>query len=222
MKSITAVAADFDRIAGALEAEGRERRLTRVEQFLLRQVPPHAKTALDAGCGDGLLTRALAERGIRTLGIDVSPAMIALARRRAGDNSLMEYRVADIMSSDAERQFDVVISVSAVHHLPFEEVVPRLARSVAPGGTLLVQDVTDRPGLRGLPMNALAWAAQRFNRFVGVAGHSREIRTLYNAHGRDESYLNENHVALAYRDLLPGARVYLHLEWRYTVAWQSQ
>lgn len=220
MKSIAAVATDFDRIAAALEAEVRERRLTRAEQFLLRQVPPQAKTALDAGCGDGMLTRALATRGIRTLGVDVSPGMIALARRRSGENSFIEYRLADIMSSDALGQFDVVISVSAVHHLPLVQVVPWLVRCVAPGGTLLIQDVTTRPGLRGLPMNGLAWAVRRLDCLVGVAGHSREIRTLYNEHGRDENYLDENEVEIAYCHLLPGARVYLHLEWRYTVAWQ--
>ena len=220
MKSITAVAADFDRIAAALGAEPRERCLTRAEEFLLRQVPPRAKTALDAGCGDGLLTRALASRGIRTLGIDVSPRMISLARRRAVEHSLIEYRAADVMTCDKLDPFDVVVSVSAVHHLPLQQVVPCLARAVAPGGTLLIQDVTTRPGLRGLPMNALAWAARRIDRLIGKPVPSQAIRTLYDAHGRDEKYLNENHVDSAYRDLLPGARVYLHLEWRYTVVWK--
>jgi SAM-dependent methyltransferase len=38
--------------------------------------------ALDAGCGPGRVTRALAERGIAALGIDITPSMIGKARAR--------------------------------------------------------------------------------------------------------------------------------------------
>ena len=85
MKPMAAVVADFDKIAAALGVGDHERTLTRAERWLLRQVPTYATRALDVGCGDGLLTRALAARGISTLGIDASPGMIGLARRRAGN-----------------------------------------------------------------------------------------------------------------------------------------
>lgn len=220
MKPLADVVADFDRIAAALAAEPRERTLTRAERFLLQKVPRQAKTALDVGCGDGLLTRALAARGITTLGIDVSPGMIALARRRASADPRTVFRVADVMTTDSLGAFDVVISVSAVHHLPLDHVIPRLAAHVNPRGTLLVQDVTTRPGLRGLPMNALAWWSRRLARLTGSPVASKTVVALYDAHGRDEIFLNEATVQAAYRAILPGAHVHLHLEWRYTVVWQ--
>ena len=213
---MAAVVVDFDKIAAALGADDRERTLTRAERWLLRQVPPHAKCALDVGCGDGLLTRALAARGISTLGIDASPGMVALARRRARNNPRIEYRVADIMTDPLpEGRFDVVVSVSAVHHMALDEVLPRLIAAVAPGGTLLIQDVTTRTGLRGLPLNALAWCARRLR-----AAPAKAVTVLYEAHGADEQYLNERDVELIYRRLLPGSRVELHLEWRYTIVWE--
>ena len=88
------VVADFDEIAHAIAVDSRPDAFTPAERFLLRQVPAHAASALDVGCGDGSFTRALAARGIATLGIDVSPGMIALARQRAGASPLLEYRLA--------------------------------------------------------------------------------------------------------------------------------
>ena len=213
---MAAVAADFDKIAAALGADDRERTLTRAERWLLRQAPAHAKCALDVGCGDGLLTRALAARGVSTLGIDASPGMIGLARRRAGNNPGIHYRVADIMTDGVpDGLFELVVSVSAVHHMALDEVLPRLIAAVAPGGTLLIQDVTTRSGLRGLPLNAVAWCARRLR-----AAPAKAVTALYEAHGADEQYLNERDVELIYRRLLPGSRVELHLEWRYTIVWE--
>jgi predicted TPR repeat methyltransferase len=42
---------------------------------------------LDAGCGAGPLSAALRDRGAITTGFDGSPAMIALARERLGDDA---------------------------------------------------------------------------------------------------------------------------------------
>lgn len=47
---------------------------------LLGDITGH--TVLDAGCGEGYLTRALAARGAQVTGIDLSPRLIALARER--------------------------------------------------------------------------------------------------------------------------------------------
>ena len=41
------------------------------------------RTALDLGCGTGVLCRALAERGVKARGVDLSEGMIAIARERA-------------------------------------------------------------------------------------------------------------------------------------------
>jgi ubiquinone/menaquinone biosynthesis C-methylase UbiE len=49
---------------------------------------------LDAGCGSGPLFAALRERGAVVSGIDSSPGMLELARRRLGDGA--DLRVADL------------------------------------------------------------------------------------------------------------------------------
>ena len=222
MKTLTTVAADFDEIATAL-AEGTPREtLTSAERALLAHVPAHAKRALDVGCGDGVITRALASRGMNVLGIDVSPRMIDLARGRSDPALRIEYRHADVMTDALpDGAFDLVVSVAVVHHLPLDAIVPRLARLVAPGGTLLIQDVMNRRGVAQLPINVVAAATRHLRQLIAPTRISSRVVAAYHAHGAGEEYLDASMVRQAYAPFLPGARVYLHLEWRYSAVWQS-
>ena len=220
---MSAVVADFDSIADAIATDPRPDALTLAERFLLRRVPPGTRRALDVGCGDGSLTRALAARGIATLGIDASPRMIELARARAGAGPSLEYRVRDITTeAPPPPTFDLVISVAMAHHAPLESVVAWLVAALAPGGTLIIQDVTTRRGIRHLPINAVAWLARQLRLVPAVEGSRSKVAALYGTHGAEEEYLNQSEVADVYRPLLSGARVHHHLEWRYTVVWQSE
>src|SRR5688500_9350343 len=113
MKPISEVAADFDAIAAALADGSAHETLTPAERALLGHVPADAKRAIDVGCGDGVITRALAGRGIDVLGIDVSPRMIELARARTDRSFAIEYRQADVLTADLpDAAFDLVVSVS--------------------------------------------------------------------------------------------------------------
>lgn len=218
-----AVIADFDGIADAMAADPRPDVLTAAERFLLRHVPGHARRAVDVGCGDGWLTRALAARGIATLGIDASPRMIALARARAGVTPLLEYRISDL-TTDAlpAAAFDLVVSVAMAHHAPLEGVVRGLRGAVAPGGTLLIQDVTNRRGIRHLPVNGIAWFARHLGLLPGAGRRRATVAALYEAHGAGEEHIEDSEVADVYQRILPGARIYRHLEWRYTAVWHSE
>jgi SAM-dependent methyltransferase len=93
---------------------------------------------LDAGCGAGPLTAALRDRGATVTGLDVSTEMIALARRRLGDD--VDVRVADL--SDPlpfeDASFDEVIASLVLHYL--EDWGPTLRefrRVLRPGGRLI-------------------------------------------------------------------------------------
>src|SRR5262249_14680639 len=79
---------------------------------------------LDVGCGPGRLTLAAAGAAGsgETLGIDPSPEMIALARRKAsGAGSAATFRVAGIEAIPVpDDHFDVVLASLMLHHLPAE------------------------------------------------------------------------------------------------------
>jgi 2-polyprenyl-3-methyl-5-hydroxy-6-metoxy-1,4-benzoquinol methylase len=221
MKAVSEVASDFNGIAEALAELPARQRLLPCEGFLLSNIPPSAQTALDVGCGDGMLSRELARRRLRVTAIDLSPRMVAVACNRTPSDLPIEYRVADVMRDEmAVGCFDVVVSVNMVHHVAINEVIPRLAALVAPGGVLLIQDVVVRAGARYLPRNIAAFAAKLFRNARELRLSSGRTSRLYAQHGRNERYFTPEEADEAYRRLLPGVVVRHHAEWRYSAVWR--
>ncbi|CAL9373958.1 2-methoxy-6-polyprenyl-1,4-benzoquinol methylase, mitochondrial [Streptomyces sp. enrichment culture] len=93
---------------------------------------------LDAGCGSGPLSAALRDRGAVVTGIDVSAGMLALARRRLGDDvALHRVDLRDPLPF-ADGAFDDVVASLVLHYL--EDWGPTLAelrRVLGPGGRLI-------------------------------------------------------------------------------------
>ncbi|WP_407835495.1 class I SAM-dependent methyltransferase [Streptomyces sp. DSM 116496] len=93
---------------------------------------------LDAGCGSGPLTAALRDRGAVVTGVDSSAGMLALARRRLGeDAALHEADLRDPLPF-ADGAFDDVVASLVLHYL--EDWGPTLAevrRVLRPGGRLI-------------------------------------------------------------------------------------
>ncbi|MGV9314107.1 class I SAM-dependent methyltransferase [Streptomyces sp. NPDC003691] len=97
-------------------------------------------TALDAACGTGRTTAALAARGYRTIGVDQSPDMLEHARRKVPDGEFHEGRLEKLPLDDAS--VDLAVSTLALTHLPdLTGPVAELARVVRPGGRVIVSDM---------------------------------------------------------------------------------
>lgn len=224
MKPLGVVAAEFDGIAAAIRAEPHHEHLPKAERLLFERVPSSARTALDVGCGEGTFARMLARRGVEVLALDISPEMIALARDRTTPDLSVTYRVGDIMREALPGQtFDVVVSVNMVHHVSLKQIVPKLAELVAPGGTLLIQDVVTRGGIRYFPKNVYAFLVRRFGRlrrFASLRWNSGRVQSLFDAHGNGETYLTPDQAETAYAQLLSGAVIAHDLEWRYSLCWK--
>ena len=94
---------------------------------------------LDAGCGSGPLSAALRERGAVVTGIDSSAGMVALARRRLGDDAALHVVDLNDPLPFADGAFDDVVASLVLHYL--EDWGPTLAeirRVLKPGGRLIV------------------------------------------------------------------------------------
>ena len=94
---------------------------------------------LDAGCGSGPLAEALLARGASVTGIDVSPAMVELARRRLGPDANLQ--VADLGGPLAfpDGSFDDVVCSLALHYLEdWSAPLAELHRVLVPGGRLML------------------------------------------------------------------------------------
>ena len=71
---------------------------------------------LDVGCGSGLSGEAISERGYEWVGVDISPAMIAVARAREVDGDLLCVDIGDGLPFKPN-VFDGAISVSVLQWL---------------------------------------------------------------------------------------------------------
>ena len=100
--------------------------------------PLEGKSALDVGCGAGLLTEPLRRLGAEVTGIDASPDVIAVAREHARAMGLeIEYRSGDVQ--ELEGQFDLVTAMEVIEHVADPAAfVEALARRLAPDGLLLM------------------------------------------------------------------------------------
>jgi SAM-dependent methyltransferase len=97
------------------------------------------RRVLDAGCGSGPLSAALRERGAMVTGLDSSPAMVALATQRLGEDARL--LVADLSQSlpFAAGAFDDVVGSLVLHYLEdWTAPLAELRRVLRPGGRLLL------------------------------------------------------------------------------------
>ena len=112
-------------------------------------LPPRPR-CLEIGCGQGVVTRLLAERyGAQVVASDYDPAQVAVARERLADlDGPVEFRVVDARAvpfDDAE--FDAVFSFGVLHHIPggWREAVAEIARVLKPGGWFVFTDLVVSP-----------------------------------------------------------------------------
>ena len=109
---------------------------------VLRLIPQGA-TVLDAPCGTGRYFPMLAAAGVRVAGADQSAGMLAKARARGIAFSLERTSLQDLPYAC---QFDAVLTIDAMHHVPPEDwpgVLANLHRAARPGGLvyLTVQEL---------------------------------------------------------------------------------
>jgi SAM-dependent methyltransferase len=105
---------------------------------LIEQNPPGTPIA-DLGCGPGHVAAFLASNGVRSVGIDLSPGMVAVGRREYPE---VEFRQGDLLSLPAaDGEFGSAAALYSIIHLEPDEVALACAevrRTLLPGGRLLV------------------------------------------------------------------------------------
>jgi 2-polyprenyl-6-hydroxyphenyl methylase / 3-demethylubiquinone-9 3-methyltransferase len=119
--------------------------------------PLAGKTALDMGCGAGLLAEPLARLGAAVTAVDAAAESIAVARDHAARRGLaIDYRAGGVETVAGET-FDLVASLEVVEHVADAPAfVAGLVAAVAPGGLL----VMSTPNRTWLSRAALVGAAE--------------------------------------------------------------
>lgn len=153
-------------------------------------------TALDLGCGNGLLALHLTERyGLAVDAVDIAPEMIALARSRIGERGAetVSLRIASADAALGEgRCLRLIVANGAwgiVEGRPEpERVLARLRDAAAPGGYLLWGD----PFLKAPPPPRLAMMLQAVDyrshaEYVAI-GEAAGLRLVYAAVSPDQDF----------------------------------
>jgi 2-polyprenyl-3-methyl-5-hydroxy-6-metoxy-1,4-benzoquinol methylase len=116
---------------------------------LIESYIPRKGRVLDFGCGYGMLSNLLAERGPARMvtGIDLNPARINVAIRTVARRPNVRFHLGNVESL-APSPFDAVVMTDVLHHIPNDQVATLLAKiysSLGRDGTLAVLDVDRRP-----------------------------------------------------------------------------
>jgi SAM-dependent methyltransferase len=135
--------ADYLRLwEGREEADKTEREVAGLTAVL--GLLPGSKV-LDAPCGYGRISRALAERGANVLGVDFSRDLLAEAERRRGDVPMerLRYRHHDLRLPLPETGFDVALNIFSSLGYGSEAddlaILSNLRGAVRPGGRVFIE-----------------------------------------------------------------------------------
>jgi SAM-dependent methyltransferase len=178
---------------------------------LLRALPDGCRSALDVGCGQGLLLPDLAARSEQVVGIDQHAPSLTEAAHRVAQLPNVRLVEGDAMTYDLRERFDAVVSVAVLHHLPLEAGLQRLADLTVPGGMVGVVGLANSRSVRDHALDAVGTVTSRLHRI-------RRPYTMVTAPilDPDESYAEVRDAA---QRVLPGVRFRRHTLFRYSLIW---
>lgn len=128
----------------ALMAPSRRLRLALSDQVLSAEAEGKPLRLLDAGCGDGLLSLALAKRhrDWSVVGVDRRDDMLSGARARARGRGIANatFEAADLTRPLPQSGFDAVVALECLHEIPDDKsALAAMAGALRPGGLLALQ-----------------------------------------------------------------------------------
>jgi SAM-dependent methyltransferase len=127
-------------------------------RLVLGQVPAGCRRALDVGCGEGQLARALADRVPAVVELDRDAPTLDRARRAGGPGGLA-YVLGDLLDAPfPPGSFDLVASIATLHHGDTGTGLRRLRDLVRPGGRLVVVGLARSRSLADVPYDVAGYA----------------------------------------------------------------
>lgn len=131
----------------------------------------HGKRLLDAGCGEGYLSRILAKQGAIVTAVDYSEKMLEIARERTQGEVTIQYEYGNCEKLDflVDEQFDCIISNMVLQDLEnYKEALSEMYRLLKPNSTLIFSIlhpcfVTPNSGwIRNERLDQQYWKVQRY------------------------------------------------------------
>lgn len=151
-------------------------------EMLTRSIQPK-DALLELGCGVGYFTREIIKTGAFVTAIDISPDLLAIARKNINYKNVSFYEENAYQMAFPNECFDSVIGSSVLHHLDIEKALDEIYRVLKPGGNIAFTE----PNMMN-PQVALQLISPWLRQRIGVspdetAFYRWEIIKLLKKHG---------------------------------------
>ena len=107
------------------------------------------KRILDVGCGGGILSESMAERGADVTGIDLGEKALKVAKlHQLESSSKVDYRLISVeeLAIQQPESFDVVTCMEMLEHVPNpESIIHACAQLIKPGGSVFFSTINRNP-----------------------------------------------------------------------------
>lgn len=193
--------------------------------WILRNLPTRRRTAVDVGCGTGVLAGKLAPHFARVTGIDADEAMAAAASARLARDTAVTIRWCGFeafASAAGDGEADLITMVAVLHHLDLDNTLAQIPRLLAPGGRLRVVGLARVNSQADLAVDLISAA---MNPVMGLIKHPLAL-PHGPAAGQPAMPVKDPATTLAEitaaaRIHLPGATLRRRLFFRYTLRWDK-
>jgi 2-polyprenyl-6-hydroxyphenyl methylase/3-demethylubiquinone-9 3-methyltransferase len=112
-------------------------------------VPLNGKTVLDVGCGGGILSESIAEKGAKVTGIDLGEKALKVAQLHSLESGVaVDYRLISVedLAEEQPASFDVVTCLEMLEHVPDPaSVIAACAKLVKSGGHVFFSTINRNP-----------------------------------------------------------------------------
>ncbi len=117
--------------------------------YIDKAVSLNGKTVLDVGCGGGILSESIAEKGAKVTGIDLGEKALKVAHLHGLESGVdVDYRLIAVekLAEEQPESFDVVTCLEMLEHVPDPaSVVRACAALVKPGGHVFFSTINRNP-----------------------------------------------------------------------------
>ena len=117
--------------------------------FIEQHTPLAGKLVLDVGCGGGILSEAMAQRGAHVTGIDMGDATLNVARLHALEsqvNVAYQQTTAEDLAIASPHKWDIVTCMELLEHVPDPaSIVQACSTLVKPNGTVYFSTINRNP-----------------------------------------------------------------------------
>ncbi|MHB9293575.1 class I SAM-dependent methyltransferase [Hollandina sp. SP2] len=192
------------------------------QHYLLKHIPKSCNAILDVGCGTGELTKKLVSYSKEIIGIDISENMIHEAKNRNDDKKITYLKTSvEKYFEDTDKEFDVIISIAALHHMDEEKIIQKMKNKLTEHGKILILDLVKTKTISDWLLSILAALLNPWIMLImrGRIRVTKEERKAWEGHFRYDKYLTIQEVKSIVKKILGRTKVKRHLFWRYSIVY---